>query len=123
MAYNRSEGVPRRRRWPEAEKRRLVAEVEAAGRPVAQVAAEHDVHPSLLARWVGQFGRPAGAALVPVQVQPAPAETAASRQEPAQPSRSGQCVEVHLACGRRLVVAEDIAPEHLRSLVAAVEAA
>jgi len=54
MAYDRSQDVPRRRRWPKAEKRRLVAEVEAGRRPVAQVAAEHDVHPSLLARWVGQ---------------------------------------------------------------------
>ncbi len=90
---------------------------------MAQVAAEHDVHPSLLARWVGQFGRQAGAVLVPVQVQPAPAETATSRQEPAPPSRSGQCIEVHLASGRRLIVAEDIAPERLRGLVAAVEAA
>jgi transposase len=116
MAYDRSQDVPRRRRWPEAEKRRLVAEVEAGGRPVVQVAAEHDVHPSLLARWVGQFGRQAGAVLVPVQVQTAPAETA-------PPSRSGQSVEVHLASGRRLIVAEDIAPERLRVLVAVVEAA
>lgn len=122
MAYDRSSEVPRRRRWPEAERRRLVAEVEAGGRPVAQVAAEHDVHPSLLARWVGQFGRQAGAVLVPVQVQPVPAEAATSRQEPAPPSRSGQSVEVHLSSGRRLIVAEDIAPEHLRRLVAAVEA-
>ena len=123
MAYDRSQDVPRRRRWPEAEKRRLVAEVETVGRPVAEVAAEHDVHPSLLARWVGQFGRQAGAVLVPVQVQTAPAGAETSRQEPASPSRSAQIVEVHLASGRRLVVAEDIAPERLRSLVAAVEAA
>ncbi|KJS42726.1 MAG: hypothetical protein VR70_03745 [Rhodospirillaceae bacterium BRH_c57] len=123
MAYDRSQDVPRRRRWPEAEKRRLVAEVEAGDRPVAQVAAEHAVHPSLLARWVGQFGRPTEAVLVPVRVQTAPAETATSRQEPASPSRSAQRIEVHLACGRRLVVAEDIAPERLRTLLAAVEAA
>lgn len=123
MAYDRSHDVPRRRRWPEAEKRRLVAEVEAEGRSVAQVATEHDVHPSLLSRWVGQFGRQAGAVLVPVQVHTAPTETATSRQEPASPSRSGQRVEVHLADGRRLIVAEDIAAERLRGLIAAVEAA
>lgn len=123
MTYDRSQDVPRRRRWPEAEKRRLVAEVEAGGRPVAQVAAEHDVHPSLLTRWIGQFGRQAGAVLVPVQVQTAPAEAATSRQEPASPSRSAQSIEVHLASGRRVIVAEDIAPERLRTLLAAVEAA
>lgn len=123
MACDRSQDVPRRRRWPEAEKRRLVAEVEAGGRPVAQVAAVHDVHPSLLARWVVQFGRQAGAILVPVQMQTALAEAAIPRQEPAPRCRSGRCVEVHLANGRRLVVAEDITPERLRSLLAAVEAA
>ena len=43
--------VPRRRRWSEADKRRIVAESYQPGTPVAVVARRNDVHASLLFAW------------------------------------------------------------------------
>ena len=44
-------GRERRRRWGLEEKLRIVAETQEAGACVREVAARHDVHPSLLHNW------------------------------------------------------------------------
>lgn len=44
-------GPERRRRWTPAEKARIVEESLAAGKVVAAVARQHDVHPNLLHLW------------------------------------------------------------------------
>src|SRR5271167_2673599 len=41
----------RRRRWSTEEKRRIVAETEEGGVRIGDVAARHDVYPSLLSTW------------------------------------------------------------------------
>src|SRR5258708_6790340 len=69
----------RRRRWSVEHKLRIVAETEAAGATVREVAHRHDVNANLLYTWrrlaEGRPARPAGVAqLVPVTLaEPSPA--------------------------------------------------
>ena len=44
-------GVRRRRRWSDAEKRRIVAESFAAGAVVSEVARRHEISPQHLFAW------------------------------------------------------------------------
>ena len=44
-------GRERRRRWSTQEKLRIVAETEEGGVHIGEVAARHDVYPSLLSTW------------------------------------------------------------------------
>ena len=60
-----------RRRWNEAEKRRIVAESYRSGESASAVARRHGVHTSVLLRWRRRY-RPSadtGAAFVPVVVE------------------------------------------------------
>src|SRR5215468_686223 len=66
----------RRRHWPEAEKRRIVAEALLPGASVALVARRHDLNANQLFAWCRQYRDGAvrgddGGALVPVVVAPA----------------------------------------------------
>jgi transposase len=68
-------GADRRRRWPEALKRQIVAETRLAGASVSVVARRHDVNANQLFRWRRQYearSRDSVAPLVPVTVQPSP---------------------------------------------------
>ena len=70
-----------RRRWSEAQKRRIVAESYRTGESVSGVARRHGVHSSVLFRWRRRFRKPAdtGAGFVPVVVEtPEEASTAAT---------------------------------------------
>ena len=60
-----------RRRWSEAQKRRIVAESDRTGESVSEVARRHGVHSSMLFRWRRRFGKAAGtgAGFVPVVVE------------------------------------------------------
>ena len=60
-----------RRRWSEAQTRRIVAESHCTGDSVSVVARRHGVHSSVLLRWRRRFGTPAdtGAGFVPVVVE------------------------------------------------------
>ena len=60
-----------RRRWSEAQKRRIVAESYRTGESVSEVARRHEVHSSVLFRWRRRFRKPAdtGAGFVPVVVE------------------------------------------------------
>ena len=65
-------GPERRRRWPSAEKARIVEESLAPGAVVTAVAQRHDVHPNLLHHWRRQAQRAVsserGLKLLPVAV-------------------------------------------------------
>jgi transposase len=54
-----------RRRWSKAQKQAILAEVDAAGGSVSEVARRHGLHTSLLFRWRRLKGGPAAAASPP----------------------------------------------------------
>jgi transposase len=123
MAYECSEGVPgRRRHWPEAEKRRIAGEVGLDGQSLSDVARRYGIHASVIGRWCERFGEASTAVpFVPVTVAVPEAPLPPAAPPVVAPARDA-VVEVFLANGRRLVVAESIAPSRLRLLIAAVEA-
>ncbi|MGE4338521.1 MAG: transposase [Pigmentiphaga sp.] len=125
MACECSEGASgRRRRWSEAEKRRIVSEIGDADASLAEMGRRHGIHASVIGRWRRRYGaedcRPGLPAVAFVPVMVAPLDAAPTVSSPSGPERRA-FVEVFLSNGRRLVVAEDIAASRLRRLVAAVE--
>jgi transposase len=77
-------GIGRKRRWPDEEKGRIVAEAAAPGAVVAEVARRYDLTPQHLFGWIraakdGKFALPADGApaFVPVVVEPARTSKAA----------------------------------------------
>ena len=83
----------RRKRWPEADKRQIVAETRMPGASVSVVARRHDVNANQLFRWRRQYE--AGAAgedqarLVPVRMRPSP-------------TPAGGLIEIELISGARV---------------------
>ncbi len=80
-------GIGRRRRWPDEEKGRIVAEAVAPGTVVSEVARRHDLTPQHLFTWIraakdGRFALPAHdeRAFVPVILS-----------EPARVNKAGPC--------------------------------
>ena len=90
-----------RRRWPLAEKWRIVLESLVPGASVSRVARRHDVNANQVFAWRklyrdGLLG--GGGGLVPVTVV---AET--REREPSAPGGSGR-ISIELGCGARVVV-------------------
>jgi transposase len=92
--------VERRRRWPRAEKERIVAAAMEPGAVASAVAREAGIHASQLYRWRQELCGAAraeqqGFAAVTIAAEPslAPRPTIAS---------SGGLIEIELACGARL---------------------
>jgi transposase len=105
-----------RRRWSVEDKLRMVAETEAPGATVREVARRNDLSANLLYTWrrmaEGRPARPvAGAQLVPVTLAgPMPASASA---RPA-----GAAIEITLRGGVRLKVSERVTPERLAEVLA-----
>ncbi len=113
-----------RRRWTEAEKRRLVSEVSADGVTISAVARRHGVHPSVLGRWVRRWKPEAPSpALVPVTISEDAPPIAPDRKASPAAASVEETVEIVLTNGRRLVVREGISPSRLRRFVSAVDGA
>ena len=72
LGPGRAGAVAPRRRWSDAEKRRIVAESYQPGVSVSVVARRNDVNANLVFTWRRQFREQAGGAggLVPVVVEP-----------------------------------------------------
>jgi transposase len=92
-------GRGRRKVWPEALKREIVAAASAPGASVSVVARQYDVNTNLVFTWRRLYG-PASAALpapqfLPVEVTPDP--PAATRARPA-----GDTIEIELPGGYRV---------------------
>ena len=106
----------RRRRWSVEDKLRIVAETEAPGAMVREVARRHDLNANLLYTWrrmaEGRPPRPAGGAqLVPVTLaEPTPA--------PAPVRAAGAAIEITLRGGVRLKVGERVTPARLAEVLA-----
>ena len=104
--------VSRRRRWPEAVKRRIVAETLAPGASVSIVARRHDINANQLFTWCrryrGGVSAPCeGAVMVPV-------ELARSAAAGAPPRGS---IEIELAGGARVRVTGLVEPASLRQVI------
>ena len=108
-----------RRRWSEAEKRRIVEESLAGHRQVSATARRHGISTSLLFKWrhalLGTPAAPSTAAptFVPVTVVP---------EAPVPAAEAGR-LEIVLTNGRRLLVGAGIDAGSLARLVAVLERA
>jgi transposase len=111
-----------RRRWEPAQKLAILAEVDAPGGSVSEVARRHALHTSLLFRWRRELTKrtrsaPASVAqsFLPVRL-PLPALPA-----PSAPVRPGT-IEIVLAGGRTIRVGTDVEVGALVRIVEALEA-
>jgi transposase len=106
----------KRRRWPDALKRELVAAAMAPGASVSVIARRHDLNTNQLFKWCRQFGRLAASAkpagFLPVEIMPMPAAPppaplidTAGPAEPALPvAASPGSIEVALPGGIRVTI-------------------
>jgi len=117
-------GRERRRRWGLAEKLRIVEETREPGACIREVAARHDVYPSLLHNWRRQVreGRLVAAPcarFVPVGI--AEARLAAAGPERSVNARpAAETIEVVLPDGSRLFVGNEIGLTVLRRVLTAL---
>jgi len=119
-------GKERRRRWSVEQKLRIVAETQEAGVRVTDVAARHDVYPSLLFLWrrqvrEGLLGAAGSPDFVPVRLLASSQEPTAPAAHQAAPADSGVAgIEITLPDGTRLHIRHAAQLPLLRSLIAAL---
>ena len=123
-------GVERRRRWSDAEKLRIVSEMEQPGSSVAEISRRYEISRGLLWNWRSQVRRgllrpEPPAAFVPVQIahEALPAEqrhhAEAKTCSPADPAADSK-IEITLADGTRIKVGHDVGLATLRRVVSAL---
>ena len=116
-----------RRRWPEATKRKIVAETFEPGASVAVVAQRYELNPNVVFAWrrlyrAGEFGKPMenGSELIPVKViAPGPGRKRVADRSGALATQTDS-IEVRLAEGARVRFSGALAREALREIIAAV---
>ena len=103
----------RRRRWPEALKRQIVAETLEPGSSVSIVARRHDVNANQLFQWrrrmLAQSPANGGGSLLPVEIVP--------EQGHDRSAESNGSIEIEFGNGARLRVRGAVAPEMLRRVI------
>ena len=117
--------LPRRRFTPEF-KRRVVEHLLSSGRAVAEVARDHDLHPSLLGNWRRDYRRstaqpPSGDSdtrWLPVHVDAPTFSCQARPEHDAVAESAPACLRVDLPKGSLTVYAQ--CPEHLLRLAVQV---
>lgn len=120
--------VERRRRWPRAEKERLVALALEPGASTSEIARSAGLHVSQLFRWRKQLCEPVTPqppAFLPVTVEPATEEPASPPDEPSPRKRRGRResrIEIELASGDRLRLEGEVDGRTLREAIAALRA-
>ena len=108
--------VGRRREWPEALKRQIVAETLEPGSSASIVARRHDVNANQLFKWRRELlpkGVPAvveDGTMVPVEVVP---ERPRHRR---RVDRTG-FIEIEFGCGARVCLRGEVAPKTLRQVI------
>ena len=107
-----------RRQWPEALKRRIVAETLEPGSSVSIVARRHDVNANQLFKWRREMApeqkKPAageGIPMLPVEI------VAEQASEPRPRSRRSGVVEITFGCGTRVCLRGEVSPETLRQVI------
>ena len=124
----RSTPPGKRRRFSEADKRRIVEEADRPDASVSDVARRHGIAVRQLFRWKQELAPAAKAetTFLPVTITDAPeqsAETPPSLPGPAPVivERSAPGIEVELIGGRRVRFERDVDPETVRRLVTLLE--
>jgi transposase len=117
-------GRERRRRWGPEEKLRIVAETHERGAGVREVAARHDVYPSLLHYWrrqvrEGRLGVAEPARFVPVRMAE-PAPTATDISPPINERHAAETIEIVLPEGSCLRVGNEVSLAALRRVLTAL---
>lgn len=118
----------KRRRWPEALKRELVAATLEPGASVSIVARRHDVNANMLFKWRRQYmavARPSSAppaGLVPVEIVPhAPMISSPTiESKPAADKPATGSIEIALTGGVRVKIQGAVDPAAVTAAVAAV---
>ena len=106
----------RRRQWPEALKRRIVAETLEPGSSVSIVARRHDVNANQVFKWRREMSLeqiPAAdesIAMLPVEIVP-------EANEPRPRARRSGVIEITFGCGTRVCLRGEVSPEMLRQVV------
>jgi transposase len=119
-------GKERRRRWTTQEKLRIVAETEEVGARIGDVAARHDVYPSLLSTWRRQVREGclgAGRATGFVQVRlatPSQEVTVTPGCQTASGASGATGIEIILPDGTRLHIRHAAQLPLLRPVIAAL---
>jgi transposase len=113
-----------RRRWRREQKLAILAEVDAPGGSVSEVARRHGLHTSLLFRWRRDLSRSV-ARQPTASPPPPPTFLPVALPPPAMPATtvSGKpgAIEIVLAGGRTLRVGPDVDTAALRRIVDALE--
>ena len=89
----------RRKRWPEAVKRQIVAETRAPGASVSLVARRHDVNANQVFRWRRQYEAVADGH----EIRLVPVQPSLPSAWPAAPAAAGM-IEIELLSGARVRV-------------------
>lgn len=117
-------GVERRRRWPDAVKLSILAEVNTGGWSLADVARRHEVTRQHIYQWRRELKTrgllPGSGAPTFLPVELAPSTDTAS---PGAAGTSGSDIAIVLPGGRQLRCRETIADTILVRLIRAIEAA
>jgi transposase len=115
-------GRERRRRWSVTDKLKIVAESHEPGARIGNIAARHDVCPSLLHGWrrqvrEGRLGPAATPGFVPVRLASSYNEAA---PPPAALDPAPAPIEVVLPSGGRVLIRHDARASTLRAVIAAL---
>jgi transposase len=104
--------VQRRRRWPRAEKERIVAAALEPGAVASEVARAAGIHTSQLFRWRQQLCGPAtaSASFSPVAIVP----------DASAPAAAPSTIEIELAGGTRMRITGAADPATVLALMAAL---
>ena len=106
----------RRKVWPEALKREIVAAASVPGASVSVIARQYNVNTNLVFTWRRQFGRPAqtaDAGFLPVVVQP--------EAPPSVLPQAADAIEIELPRGYRLRVSGTTKASALRLVLDVLE--
>lgn len=117
-------GGERRRRWSDEEKYQVLAEADARGVKISEVARRYDILPQQIRRWRKQLLEPRVSVPAPSFVPVSLTDGASSDllQAARAPKRSAT-IEITLRNGRVLKVPADLERSSLASLIACVEVA
>jgi transposase len=115
-------GATKRRQYPEALKRQMVAETQAPGASVSIVARRHDVNSNQLFRWRRQLLPKAvveSGAMVPVEIAPDGGRPDGGRPDDGRPRRADRegVIEIAFGCGARVRLRGEVSVETLRQVI------